>query len=104
MGPSYQKGGPCFNGTIMSTAQEIWDVYSQEISDKSRLVYRKGGAGPFFNGENILRARSLFQVPDDDFIEDIVEEEYILEGRDAGSIRERVKEEGDQEVRVQPVP
>lgn len=48
----------------MSTAGEIWDVYQAEIADKSRLVYRKGGALPFFNGDN-LRVQPLFQVPDD---------------------------------------
>ena len=49
----------------MSTVGEIWDVYQAEIADKSRLVYRKGGALPFFNGDN-LRVQPLFQVPDED--------------------------------------
>lgn len=50
----------------MSSAKDIWEVYSKEIADKSRLVYRKGGAIPFFNGDDFLRVKSLFQVLDDD--------------------------------------
>ena len=49
----------------MSTAGDIWDVYQAEIADKSRLVYRRGGAMPFFNGID-LRIKSLFQVPGED--------------------------------------
>jgi hypothetical protein len=49
----------------MSTAQEIWETYRDEIVEKSRLVYRKGGAKPFFTDDN-LRIQTPFQVPDDD--------------------------------------
>jgi hypothetical protein len=68
----------------MSTAQEIWETYRDEIVDKSRLVYRKGGATPFFTDNN-LRIQTPFQVPDDDFVEEI----------DAGGDGEGTKEEGD---------
>jgi hypothetical protein len=78
----------------MSTAQDIWEVYRDEIVDKSRLVYRKGGATPFFTEDN-LRIKTPFQVPDEDFIE--------TEGIDAGGNGEGTKEEGDQEVRIKPV-
>lgn len=76
----------------MSTAQDIWEVYRDEIADKSRLVYRKGGATPFFTDDN-LRIKTPFQVPDPDFMEEI----------DAGGDGKGTKEEGDQEVRVKPV-
>jgi hypothetical protein len=77
----------------MSTSSDIWEVYRDEIANKSRLVYRKGGAKPFFTDDN-LRIETSFQVPDPDFI-DSDWLKVAMEDMYAGSIRERAKEKGD---------
>lgn len=77
----------------MSTAGDIWDVYQAEIVSKSGLVYRKGGASPFFDGVDI-RVQSLFQVPDlGDMGEGELEEEIDAEGDGRGP-----KERGQEAV------
>ncbi len=35
---------------VMSTHEEIWEVYAAEIGEKSAQVYRNQGAGPFYEG------------------------------------------------------
>jgi len=48
----------------MSTTQDIWDVYRDEIVEKSRRVYQKGGIMPFYAGYD-LRVKAIYE----DFME-----------------------------------
>ena len=62
----------------MSSDEEIRAVYEQDIADKTRLVYGKSGAMPFYDGFSGFQVEELFQELG---IEKIVCSEYTPKTR-----------------------
>lgn len=44
----------------MSTSQEIREVYSRDINEKTLLVWRKQGPAPFYAGNFAFHIENLF--------------------------------------------